>query len=73
MGIIATVAETDSLLKQHPETPILFPEDRAFPIRLPHQLPVRWVKMDLPDHLQVLLYEMNIMSGRLEFGQLEKN
>lgn len=44
MGIIATVAETDSLLKQHPETPILFPEDRAFPIRLPHQLPVRWVK-----------------------------
>lgn len=44
MGIIATAAETDSLLRQYPETPILFPEDRAFPIRLPHQLPVRWVK-----------------------------
>lgn len=42
MGIIATIYETDSLLQQYPETPILFPEDRAFPIRLTDRLPIRW-------------------------------
>lgn len=44
MGLIATSDETDSLLNLYSETPILFPEDRAFPIRLPNRLPVRWVK-----------------------------
>lgn len=44
MGIIATIDETDSLLQQYPETPILFPEDRAFPIRLTDRLPIRWIE-----------------------------
>ncbi len=44
MGNIATAAETDSVRACHNENPVIFPEDRCFPIRLFHQLPVRWVK-----------------------------
>lgn len=44
MGCIATLRETDSLRNLHAENPIVFTEDRAFPIRLTDQLPVRWVK-----------------------------
>lgn len=44
MGTIATGQETDQIRQEHPENPILFTEDRAFPIRLTDQLPVRWVE-----------------------------
>ncbi|MBQ7182093.1 MAG: hypothetical protein IJR87_12500 [Bacteroidaceae bacterium] len=44
MGNIATAAETDSLRACHRESPVIYTEDRCFPIRLFHQLPVRWVK-----------------------------
>ena len=44
MGTIATAAETDSVLAAHGENPVIYTEDRCFPIRLFHQLPVRWVK-----------------------------
>lgn len=44
MGNIATAAETDSVRTCHNENPVIFTEDRCFPIRLFHQLPVRWVK-----------------------------
>lgn len=44
MGTIATVAETDSIRACHSENPVIYTEDRCFPIRLFHQLPVRWVK-----------------------------
>ncbi len=43
MGNIATAAETDSLRHIHRENPVVYTEDRLFPIRLFHQLPVRWV------------------------------
>lgn len=49
MGNIATASETDSLRACHPENPVIFPEDRCFPIRLFHQLPVRWVKRNPMD------------------------
>ncbi len=42
MGNIATAEETQHLLEQHPENPIIFTEDRCFPIRLTRQMPVRW-------------------------------
>lgn len=44
MGNIATAVETDSVRACHNENPFIFTEDRCFPIRLFHQLPVRWVK-----------------------------
>ncbi len=44
MGTIATATETDSILACHGENPVIYTEDRCFPIRLFHQLPVRWVK-----------------------------
>lgn len=44
MGTIATAAETDSIRACHSENPVIYTEDRCFPIRLFHQLPVRWVK-----------------------------
>lgn len=45
MGLVATASETERLLAEHPgKQAILFPEDRAFPIRQPHHLPARWTK-----------------------------
>lgn len=44
MGTIATTAETDSIRGCHAENPVIYTEDRCFPIRLFHQLPVRWVE-----------------------------
>ncbi|MEG1749089.1 MAG: DUF6067 family protein [Tannerellaceae bacterium] len=42
MGIIATQEEMDKIRNEANESPILFTEDRAFPIRLVNQLPARW-------------------------------
>lgn len=50
MGTIATQKEMDSISATHPENPILFTEDRAFPIRLVHQLPVRWISSGPSSH-----------------------
>ena len=44
MGTIATQEEMDSILKSNQDNFILFTEDRAFPIRLTDQLPVRWIQ-----------------------------
>lgn len=44
MGLIATRSETKDFLAQHPENPVLFTEDRAYPIRLTDRLPVRWIE-----------------------------
>lgn len=44
MGLAATRREMDSLKNVYAENPVLFPEDRAFPIRLTNSLPARWVK-----------------------------
>ncbi len=51
MGLIATQEEERLLREKHPGKPfILFPEDRAFPIRLPDRLPWRWVGNGASDH-----------------------
>lgn len=43
MGLIATRQEENHLQKRHNhQSFLLFPEDRAFPIRLPDRLPWRW-------------------------------
>lgn len=52
MGIIATQNETDSLRKNHTENPVIFMEDRAFPIRLTQNLPVRWAKYDFQERFR---------------------
>lgn len=45
MEVIATVAETQELLASHQGCSyLLFPEDRAFPIRMSHDLPARWIE-----------------------------
>lgn len=45
MEVIATRAETDALLAAHPgEAYLVFPEDRRFPIRMPDDLPQRWIE-----------------------------
>lgn len=49
MGLVATKLEMDSLKQVYLTNPVLFPEDRAFPIRLTNSLPVRWVKKQIPD------------------------
>lgn len=49
MGNIATNAETQNILSRHTENPIIFTEDRCFPIRLTEQIPVRWVNKEPED------------------------
>ncbi len=44
MGLIASGNETDSLRNLSSKTAVVFPEDRAYPIRMNNKLPVRWVK-----------------------------
>ncbi|MBM3242665.1 hypothetical protein FJZ31_40915 [Candidatus Poribacteria bacterium] len=45
MEVIATEAETQELLVSHQGSAyLLFPEDRAFPIRMSHDLPARWME-----------------------------
>lgn len=44
MGCIATQNEMDSIRNIHTENPLIFTEDRTFPIRLTNQIPARWAK-----------------------------
>jgi hypothetical protein len=48
MGLIATGAEEGQLIKKANGDFMLFPEDRAYPIRLTDRLPVRWVQNKYP-------------------------
>lgn len=44
MEVIATAAETRELISRHPDEPfLLFPEDRAHPIKMTDDLPFRWI------------------------------
>lgn len=49
MGVTATRSEMNSLLQLEKEVPVLFMEDRAYPIRLTYQIPVRWIKTGSSD------------------------
>ena len=50
MGLIATREEERLLREKHREKAfILFPEDRAYPIRLPDRLPWRWIENGASD------------------------
>ncbi|MDO8834539.1 MAG: DUF6067 family protein, partial [Vicinamibacterales bacterium] len=45
MLVAATSDETAGLLAQHPQAPYLvFPEDRTRPIKMPTDLPLRWIR-----------------------------
>ncbi|MBO7106811.1 MAG: hypothetical protein J6W73_01095, partial [Verrucomicrobia bacterium] len=52
MGLAATQKEMNDLAKEYTENPVLFLEDRAFPIRLEHQLPVRWIQNGQHTHFK---------------------
>ncbi len=52
MGNIATEKEEQAIRDAHPENPILFTEDRSFPIRLTEHLPVRWSKRQPEDQFE---------------------
>ena len=44
MGLRATAAETEALRRAHPENPVVFTEDRAYPIHPASWLPMKWAK-----------------------------
>ena len=44
MEVVATKAEVEKLLAAHPGPFLLFPEDRRYPIRMPDELPLRWIQ-----------------------------
>ena len=43
MEVVATMAETEDLLRRYPDPYLVFPADRKVPIRMPDDLPLRWV------------------------------
>lgn len=49
MEVIATRAEVDRYRRRNDRPFYLFPEDRAYPIRMRHYLPHHWVAEDRPD------------------------
>ena len=51
MGLIATHKEIEQIKEKHFDDFILFPEDRAFPIRL-KTIPVRWTKKTPTNHFE---------------------
>lgn len=45
MELVASNSETKQLLAEHAGRPyLLFPEDRRYPIRMPGELPLRWIE-----------------------------
>nr|WP_247680043.1 glycoside hydrolase domain-containing protein [Chitinophaga polysaccharea] len=44
MEVCATAEETQQLIKQSKNSYLVFSEDRKFPIRMPDQLPYRWIE-----------------------------
>ncbi|NLI01093.1 MAG: hypothetical protein GX446_16545 [Chthonomonadales bacterium] len=44
MEVVATEEEVAALVARNPQPFLLFPEDRRFPIRMPDDLPVRWIE-----------------------------
>lgn len=50
MGVVATQEETNAMKEKYPENPVVFTEDRAFPIKLDYSLPVKWIKQGASDN-----------------------
>ena len=44
MGLIATAEEMEAVKNAAGKDMVVFPEDRAYPIQLTHQLPAKWTK-----------------------------
>jgi len=44
MEVIATAAETREFLARYPQSYLVFPEDRRYPIRMAADLPLRWLQ-----------------------------
>ncbi|HVW97223.1 MAG TPA: glycoside hydrolase domain-containing protein [Mucilaginibacter sp.] len=45
MEVVATENETNNLIKANPEKPYLvFTEDRQYPVKMRHDLPLRWIE-----------------------------
>lgn len=45
MEVVATAKETDELIRKNKSKAfIIFPEDRAYPVRMSTQLPLRWIE-----------------------------
>jgi hypothetical protein len=44
MEVCATATEVNDLVNQSSEMYLLFPEDRRFPVRMDHDLPLRWIE-----------------------------
>lgn len=72
MELIATAAEMKALLEAHPGEPcLLFPEDRAHPIRMTTDLPYRWIErgpggtlLGEPDRNEFYVFQVGVYAVR---------
>ena len=87
MEVVATKAEVEKLLAAHPGPFLLFPEDRRYPIRMPDELPLRWIKQG-PSHRfegvaqrnEYYAFQIGLFAARqpleelaIEFGELRSS
>lgn len=54
MGLIATAAEQQAISRQSDKSFVVFPEDRAYPIRMTKNLPARWTHRALDEAFEGL-------------------
>jgi hypothetical protein len=81
MEVIATAAETQDLIARHPDAPfLLFPEDRAFPIKMKDDLPFKWIGIGPGDVFQgqalrgeYYAFQVGVYAARESVKDLEVN
>jgi hypothetical protein len=87
MEIISLISEKNSLLSKFPADYLIFPEDRAFPIRMKDNIPLKWVEKGPSENfngeankneyytLQLGVYasKKELKNVKVEFSDLENN
>ena len=77
MEVVATKAEVEELLAAHPDPFLLFSEDRRCPIRMPDELPLRWIKQGpsdrfegVPQRNEYFTFQVGVFAARQPLEEL---
>lgn len=78
MGTIATLREMEEIRRKHDEGPVIFTEDRVFPIRLTDRLPARWVRKGASNHFagvamrnEYYVWQIGVWAARQELKNIK--
>ncbi len=87
MEVIATQNEVSNLISKHKGNYIVFPENRLHPIKMPHDLPYRWIEKGVQNKLsdsaargENFTYQLGVYASQqdlknvnIEFSDLKNN